>query len=45
MPQNVRTLSTSAASLAASGGVIHWPFILVRASSVAPRATAQPFHT
>ena len=43
--QNTRTLSTSAASLAASGGVVHWPFTLARSSSVAPRATAHPFQT
>ncbi len=43
--QNVRILSASAASLAASVGVVHEPFTSWRFSSVAPRATAQPFQT
>jgi hypothetical protein len=41
----VRTLSASAHSLATSGGAAHVPPTSARLSSVAPRATAQPFQT
>ena len=43
--QNVRTRSALAINLATSGGVDHVPPNSARSSSVAPRATAQPFQT
>ena len=39
------TLSASAASLATSGGAAHLPSTTAALSSVAPRASAQPFQT
>jgi len=43
--QKVRTRSYSSRSRATSGGVVHVPRRRARSSSVAPRATAQPFQT
>jgi hypothetical protein len=44
-PQTLTTRSNSSVMRANSGGVIQLAFIQVRSSSVAPRATAQPFQT
>jgi hypothetical protein len=43
--QKVTTRSLSPNSVATSGGVTHVPLTFTRSSSVAPRATAQPFQT
>jgi hypothetical protein len=43
--QNVSTLSASAQSFAASGGVVQIPLTFAKCSSVAPRATPQPCQT
>ena len=43
--QNVATRSLSANSIATSGGVTQLPLTFTKSSSVAPRATAQPFQT
>jgi hypothetical protein len=43
--QKVSTLSASAQSFAASGGVVQLPLTFAKCSSVAPRATPQPCQT